>query len=929
MLSLMPHAATRGATRCAFPLSLSLAGLLFGLACIPSAAVAETRRAFLVGVERYSDGNIQQLTRTVNDAKDLAKDLEEAGFDKKNIKVVTDPKTKEGFDKEFNAFLKTVEPGDTVVFFFSGHGFGIEADQTNYLLLGDLKSPFAFARAQMPEKERKNADVIRLRIPSLLDAYQQNEIPKGGVSATEIEQRISERKPKTVIMILDACRSLVTAGPADPKDPKRLKRGDDSGSRLVTSHKPPANFVVLYSASFGEQAVERFGPLDQRRNSLFTEVLRSELQRPGQTLPELGERVKLMVRAIAQNEGQQQEPEVVHTLENPDEFAFVSSIGRERFQLTQDRCDQANEDWTQIKDLRKRDLYDRHRRRFDACPTAELARRAIARLGLSPEETAELTGAGPDRSVNECDRLAASELDPARPPEIRGVPFEKIDGEAAVEACQKAVQENPRIARYLFNLARAYQHIGSRPGIEEAEKRTTMRRARLAYEDAARRGYVSALNNLAVLYEAGDGIEINEDEAANLFKRAAQQGHPLGMYNLALHYRDGTSGIKRDLVQAYEWFAKAAEAGFVPAMVELGDALRYRLGLRRSNPRLGVEWYQRAADAGMARAKLQLGLTYLLGAADIGEGSDGSNTIRPDPTLALLWLGRVAESGEPVAQRLLAMMMEEGVGLPSHQPEIAERYWRLAAHGGDRLAEVEFADRQRRELVLVKQEYGENEAVLFLRRALSQGSPQAALALAQIYRTGELGQERRPLEAMKLAYRAIDLSLRTDPTTNEGSPFHEIAAGHLLVEMAKNGEAVDAAGRPLLTQDEVDRLERYYGAVDPSTKTVKIRRLNVPLGCWGWNVRDFMQGRPTPGWFSLKAIWVWDWGRNESPTEAQFRNLERDTKCTSNELLRRTLIDVFEQAKKNKVPFADLADQKIKTAKLAVDEPNTKKRGKR
>jgi hypothetical protein len=103
----------------------------------------------------------------------------------------------------------------------------------------------------------------------------------------------------------------------------------------------------------------------------------------------------------------------------------------------------------------------------------------------------------------------------------------------------------------------------------------------------------------------------------------------------------------------------------------------------------------------------------------------------------------------------------------------------------------------------------------------------------------------------------------------------------------------------------------------------------VPLGCWGWNLRDYMQGRPTLGWFSLKPIWVWDWGRNESPTEAQFRNLERDTKCTNNELLRRTLIDVFEQAKKNKVPFADLADQKIKTAKLAVDEPSNKKRNKR
>ena len=115
--------------------------------------------------------------------------------------------------------------------------------------------------------------------------------------------------------------------------------------------------------------------------------------------------------------------------------------------------------------------------------------------------------------------------------------------------------------------------------------------------------------------------------------------------------------------------------------------------------------------------------------------------------------------------------------------------------------------------------------------------------------------------------------------------------------MAKNGEAVDAAGRPLLTQEEIDRLERYYGAVDPATKQVKIRRLSVPLSCGGY-------------WEIYRPLWVWDWGRAEAPTEPQFRNLERKTGCTNNETLRGTLIDVFEQAKKrqNRVRRPDRAE---------------------
>src|SRR6266849_2360274 len=213
--------------------SILAAALVAVLSLASTPSRAETRRAFLIGIERYSDGFIQRLDRTVNDAKDLAKDLEEVGFDKKNIRVVTDLKNRDAFEKEFSAFLKTIESGDTVFFFFSGHGFGVEAEQTNYLLFTDLKSPFTFTKTQLTEQERKNADIVRLHIPSYLDAYQQNEIPNG-ISATEIQRRLAERNPKTVVMILDACRSLVAADVADAQDAKPVKRGNDSGSRMLT-----------------------------------------------------------------------------------------------------------------------------------------------------------------------------------------------------------------------------------------------------------------------------------------------------------------------------------------------------------------------------------------------------------------------------------------------------------------------------------------------------------------------------------------------------------------------------------------------------------------------------------------------------------------------------------------------------------------------
>jgi TPR repeat protein len=875
-------------------------------------AKAETRRAFLVGIQRYSDGYIPQLRLSNADAKDMAKDLEEVGFDKKNIRVAADLRNRDAFEKEFSAFLKTVEKGDTVIFFFSGHGFGIEADQTNYLLFGDLKSPFTFTKEKLTEQDRKSDAVVRLRIPQYLDQYQQNEIPNG-ISTLEIQRRLAEKNPKTVIMILDACRTIITTtdvNEAEAEEVKISKRGKESGSRLINVAKPPPGFLFLYSASFGEQAVEGItGITGADRNSLFTGVLRTEMMRPGQSIVELGERVRRVVRVIADSKGYQQEPEVFYDHERPEaeNFYLIGSIGRERFQIAQDQCEGDTADWDQIKTQRKRELYERHRQRFDRCPhgTAELARRAIVELGLSSDEPVVVAAPPVNRAISECDRLAASELD-RRPPEVPGVPWEKMDADAAIAACAKAVEDNPRVTRYLFNLGRAYQKLASQPSLDDAARARAVGRAHLAYDDAAKRGYESAMNNLAVLEELDEHYE----QAIELLKRAAQAQHPLAMYNLGVHYLNG-NGVIRDREQAKEWFAQAAEKNFVPAMVEFGRMLA-NAGNRR-----GLEWLDRAASLGSSKAKLLLGVAFYLGRGGA-----------PDPDLALLWFGRVAEAGNSTAssaQAYLAQMMEQGKGLPGKEPESAAGYWRRAAYGGDAYAQAEFANKLDAGFYVVKEEYGEGEILTLLERAMSQGSVRAAVLLAEIYRKGEHGVAKNPIQAMKLSYRAIDLAVQADPTpaeVNSDEAFYEINAAHLLVEMAKNGEAVDARARPLLTPDEIDRLEHYYGKVNAGSNKVNIRRLTFEVRCGVRDPRtkDFIGGY---NWPYNSSIWVWDWGRAESPTDLQIRDIERKYPlCFYNlDKWRGTLADIFEQSKKSKVAFADLTNERISILKGTAEPP--------
>jgi TPR repeat protein len=716
-----------------------------------------------------------------------------------------------------------------------------------------------------------------------------------------------------VFLILDACRNMLRV---DVGAWQLLRRSAESGSRLVPFSRTRDGLLVLYSASFGEQAVESFGAADKRRNSLFTEVLRAELVRPGQSLTDLAERVRLVVAALASKNGRQQEPDYFPRTGGPDDVFLVDTIGESRFQMTAEKCAGAKEAWERLGAKPRRVDIEAHIRRYDGCETAEAARRAEVAAADSAEDAPLQAAPLSRRPVDACDQLAASDTDRARPPEVAGVDFSALtDPDAAIAACKSAIEKNPRVVRFLFNLGRAYMARANSmdPTRQKRDQDENYRLARIAYDDAQQRGYVAALYNLGVIHEYGLGVEQSDEKANELYRKAAEQGFPLAMHIWGWRLAIGDKGVNRDDVQAYEWFAKASDAGYVPATFQVGRRLLYGNGVVK-NPRRAVEILQHAADAGSVPAKIELGQVYI----DGGYASDPDFNVNSNLALALLWFGRAAEANNPVAQRAVALMLEHGWGASSPQPELAERYWRFAAYGGNQDAEVEFAERLRLGHVLVRPENGDAEAIHLWERANSQGSARAALSLARAYREGSSGIGRKdPITAMKYAYRAIRLSVKESPLHEDGNPFFEFAAGHLLAEMAASGEASGPDGQPLLSKDEVDRLEKFYGKVDPVTKTVKARRLTTQLICLRYGSTVWKTNR-------YYDFWVWDWGRAESPSEPQLRSLEYQSGCGDNQDLRNTLSASYQLSKKNNVAFADLIIEQIKTALTASETEKTR-----
>jgi tetratricopeptide (TPR) repeat protein len=192
------------------------------------------------------------------------------------------------------------------------------------------------------------------------------------------------------------------------------------------------------------------------------------------------------------------------------------------------------------------------------------------------------------RTIAECDRLSASELDLDRPASVSGVPLLTLDASAAVPACEAAVKVAPDNRRLLFQLGRAY-------GVAK-----NYLEARVQYERAVALGSVVAANNLATLFDRGLGGPKNPPEARRLFEKAAAGGLYLAMYNLGFMYEEGR-GVPQDLAQARRWYEKAAAAGSVPAMTKLGTF--YEKGLAvETDYEEARRWFEKAAALGDAEA---------------------------------------------------------------------------------------------------------------------------------------------------------------------------------------------------------------------------------------------------------------------------------------------------------------------------------------
>jgi hypothetical protein len=95
------------------------------------------------------------------------------------------------------------------------------------------------------------------------------------------------------------------------------------------------------------------------------------------------------------------------------------------------------------------------------------------------------------------------------------------------------------------------------------------------YREAAEQGDAQAQNNLGFMYETGQGVSRDYQEAAKWYRKAAEQGHAMAQLSLGEMYHEGR-GVPRDDQEAVKWFRKAAKQGNAPAqsyLKNMGEAV--------------------------------------------------------------------------------------------------------------------------------------------------------------------------------------------------------------------------------------------------------------------------------------------------------------------------------------------------------------------
>lgn len=117
----------------------------------------------------------------------------------------------------------------------------------------------------------------------------------------------------------------------------------------------------------------------------------------------------------------------------------------------------------------------------------------------------------------------------------------------------------------------------------------------------AEQGHAGAQFSLGVMYELGNGVPQDDQEALRWYLEAAQRGNVDAQHNLGYMYAKG-QGVVQNYAEAFKWYGEAADRGNAFAQNALGWMYRSGQGIPQDFV-LAHMWFNLAAAQGSSDAE--------------------------------------------------------------------------------------------------------------------------------------------------------------------------------------------------------------------------------------------------------------------------------------------------------------------------------------
>lgn len=574
-----------------------------------STSLHAKRVALVIGNDDYA--HVTKLQKAVNDARAVAATIRSIGFEV----FETINANRRVFDMELNKLNAQIEAGDEVIFFFAGHGISVRG--RNYLLPIDVP-------AIKPGQERS--------------------VTKEAFSEDEIINLLQERGVKVSLLIIDACRN----NPFPKKGTRSLGRSVGLSERST----PPRNTFVMYSAGFGQEALDRLSDNDQNPNSVFTRKLLPLLKTPGLSHIRMAKRLQIEVEQLALSSANkhQQFPAFYDQVRGDFYLVPGNDITTRKDPIQNDKPVTGADEvlWMTIETSNKASDFEFYLSKF---PNGKFA--AVAELKIRQLKDNKL------EAVNKKQNLDNEQSDTL---------FQQAeDYFYRPNRTDKDLQQALRLSKQ----SAALGHSGSmyRLGViyydgmgvssDKALAHSWFEKAFHSLKKQAVAGDPMSQFFIGVMYSNGYFVRKDKAQSFDWYTKASDQGHVLAKGNLGNLYRDGR-GVDKDYKKAIELYKTSANQGNALAMVNLGKLYMDGVGVE-TDYSVAMEWFLKAAQKGNSGSMTNIGLMYYLG-----------NGVKQDYSKAFDWYQKAVVKKNPAAMHNLAVLYDQGHGVEKDTKKAAD-----------------------------------------------------------------------------------------------------------------------------------------------------------------------------------------------------------------------------------------------------------------